>query len=67
MEDLSIDYVYAYVHPRHRGVLKQPGFKVPKDMVDDYTSNPKDAYLQKMLTSALQSAKVREADLWQAK
>ena len=30
MENLSIDYVYAYVHPRHRAALNQPGFLEPK-------------------------------------
>ncbi len=67
MENLSIKYVYAYVHPRHRAVLNQPGFLVPEDLVRDYKSSPKEEFLQKLLNSALQSAKVKKADLWQAK
>jgi hypothetical protein len=47
--------------------LKGPGFLVPGDMVGEYASGSKAAYLQERLAEALQSAKVRNADLWKAK
>jgi hypothetical protein len=66
-EDLSMNYVYAFVHPIQRMALGDPGFLVPGALVGDYLSGSKDAYLQEMLASALQLAKLRKTDLWRAK
>lgn len=66
--DPAIDYVYAYVHPRHRVTLQQPGFAVPGDMVGDYVrAASKEEFLQQVFASTLQLAKVKAADLWRAK
>ncbi len=66
-ENFSIKYVYAYVHPRYRVELHQPGFEVPEELVGEYASSRKDAFLQNMLKSTLQAKKVLSADLWKAK
>lgn len=62
MVNERIGYVYAYAHPRFRPTLRQPGFQIPKDMVEDYIDAPdKAAFLASWMETVLAGAAVRDA------
>ena len=62
MVNERIDYVYAYAHPRFRPSLRQPGFQIPKDMVEDYLDAPdKAAFLATWMDVVLAGAALRDA------
>ena len=62
MVEERIDYVYAYAHPRFRPALRQPGFKIPEDLVEDYLDAPdKATFLAQWLETVLAGAALRDA------
>jgi hypothetical protein len=64
MEDRNLDYVYAYAHPRHRAMLRQPGFTVPKDMTEEYFDSPdKAAYLTRWFEMQIAGAAIRDVKI----
>jgi hypothetical protein len=64
-ENFSIVYVYAFVEPKLRSVLKQPGFLIPEENVWDYArSSNKEMYLNNMLESAITISTLKHVELW---
>jgi hypothetical protein len=51
-----------------RGVLRQPGFRIPEDLIASYFMTPdKEQFLQNMLTSAVTAEMMKNFDPSKAK
>jgi hypothetical protein len=61
-------YLYVLAHPTMRSALRQPGFKIPEDLISSYfAASDKEQFLQNMLTSAVTAEMMKKFDPSKAK
>lgn len=67
LESPGINYIYVYVHPKHRQALRQPGFEIEGIFATAFMATSDNAtkqkFVDKLLEDKLTGAKVEHLDL----